>query len=61
MRKFEGNQHIPQLSDMSVITCDYGLRDINTVIIDRASDFWKECRSTIDYFAYPRDDHECLG
>ena len=40
MKQFGGNQHVTELSDLSVITYGYGLQDIDTVIIDRASNFW---------------------
>ena len=49
MRQFKVNQHVPRLSDLFVITCDYGLQDIDVVMIERAFGFWKEHRLTIDY------------
>ena len=58
LRQFRGNQHVPRLSDLFVITCDYGLLHIDVVIIDCASNFWMEHRSTTDYPTCPGDDHE---
>ena len=58
IRLFGGTYHVPRLRNLSVITCEYVLQDIETVIIDCASDFLKECRSTIDYPIYLRDDYE---
>ena len=58
LRHFRGDQHVPQSSVLFVITCDYGLQDINIVIIDRAFGFRQECRSTIDYPTCRGDDHE---
>lgn len=58
IRQFEGTQHVPQLSDLSIITCEYGHQDIETIIIDRSFDFQKEHRSTIDYLTCPGDDFE---
>ena len=39
MRQFGGIQHIPRLSDLSVVTCEYRLMDINVVVIGRAFGF----------------------
>ena len=58
MRQFVVTLHVPWLSNLFVITCKYGLQDIDTVIIDRTSDFWKEHKSTIDYPICFRDDFE---
>ena len=58
MRQFRGTQHIPQLSNLSIITCKYGLQDIDIVIIEHAFDFWKERKLTIDYPICPKDDYE---
>ena len=58
LRQFEGDQYVPQFSDLSIITYDYELQDIDTVIIDHAFGFWQKRRSTIDYRIYPRDDYE---
>ena len=58
LRQFGGDQHVPRLSDISNITCGYGLQDIDVVMLERAFGFWQECRSTIDYPTCPRDDHE---
>ena len=58
LRQFRGDQHVPRCSDLFVITCDYGLHDIDVVVIERAFGFWQECRLTIDYPTCPRDDHE---
>ena len=58
LRQFRDDHHVPRFSDLSVITCDYELQDIDTVIIDRTFGFWQERRSTIDYPTYPTDDYE---
>ena len=58
LRQVEGDQHVPRFSDLFVITCDYGLQDINTVLIDRTFGFWQECRSTINYRTCLGDDHK---
>ena len=58
LRQFGGDQHVPRFSDLSVITYDYEVQDIDTIIIDHVFGFWQECRSTIDYPIYPRDDYE---
>ena len=39
LRQFGGDQHVPRFSDLSVITWDYELQDIDIVIIDRAFGF----------------------
>ena len=39
IRQFEGIQHIPRLSDLFVVTCEYGLMDIDVVVTGRAFDF----------------------
>jgi len=49
LRQFGGDQHVSRLSDISNITCGYGLQDIDVVMLERAFGFWQECRSTIDY------------
>ena len=41
-----------------LITCEYSLQDIDIVVIDCTSDFWKKLRSTIDCPIYPGDDYE---
>ena len=46
------------LQDLSVITCENSLQDIDIVVIDCISDFWKKLRSTIDCPIYPGDDYE---
>ena len=46
------------LQDLSVITCENSLQDIDIVVIDCISDFWKKLRSTIDGPIYPGDDYE---
>ena len=58
LRQFKGNQHVPRFSDLSVITCDYELQDINTVIIDHAFRFQQQRMSTIYYPTCPRDNYE---
>ena len=47
LRQFGGDQYVLRFSDLFVITCDYGLQDIDTVIIDPVFGFQKERRSTI--------------
>ena len=39
IKQFEGTLHAPLLSDLSDVTCDYGDKDIDTVVIKRASSF----------------------
>ena len=46
------------LQDLSVITYENSLQDIDIVVIDCISDFWKKLRSTIDCPIYPGDDCE---
>ena len=46
------------LQDLSVITCENSLQDIDIVVIDCISDFWKKLRSTIDCPIYLGDDYE---
>ena len=58
MRQFGDTQHVPRLSDLFVITCEYGLQDIDIVIIDRIFDVQKERKSTIDYPIYLGDYYE---
>ena len=58
LRQVGVDQHVPRFSDLFVITYDYGLQDINTVLIDHAFCFWQERRSTIDYPTCLGDDHE---
>ena len=58
LRPFGGDQHVPQLSDISTITCGYGLQDIDVFMVERPFGFWQECSSTIDYPTCPGDDHE---
>ena len=58
MRQFKGIQHIPQLSDLSTITYEYGLVDINMAIAGHASKFWEARRSSIDFPLCSWDDQE---
>ena len=58
LRQVGVDQHVPRFSDLFVITYDYGLQDINTVLIDHAFCFWQERRSTINYPTCLGDDHE---
>ena len=58
MLQFRGIQHIPQLSDLSVITCEYRLMDIDVAVTERASDFWEARKSSIDFPLCSRDDQE---
>ena len=46
------------LQDLSVITYENSLQDIDIVVIDCISDFWKKLRSTIDCPIYLGDDYE---
>ena len=39
MWQFWGIQHIPRLSDLFVVTCEYRLGDIVVAVIGRASEF----------------------
>ena len=39
MRQFGGIQHIPRLNDLSVVTCEYELVDIDVVVIGHAFEF----------------------
>ena len=58
IRQFRGDQHFPQLSDISVVTCEYGLLDIDVDMIERAFGFWKEHKSIIDFPTCLGDDYE---
>ena len=58
MRQLGGTQHVPQLSDLSDATCEYGDNDIDTVVIEHTFGFWKEHKLTINYPTYPRDNYE---
>ena len=58
IRQFEGTLHAPLLSDLSDITCDYGDKDIDAVVIKHASSFWKKLKSSIDYPTCLGDDYE---
>ena len=57
MRQFGGIQHIPRLSDLSIVTCKFKLIDINVAVIG-ASKFWKAHKSSIDFPFCFRDDQE---
>lgn len=46
-----------QFRILSITTCEYGLQDVDTIVIYCVFDFWKERRSIIDYPIYPEDDH----
>ena len=39
MQQFGGIQHIPRFSDLFVVTYEYGLVDIDVVVIGHASEF----------------------
>ena len=41
IRQFGGIKHIPRLSDLSVITCEYGLVDVDIAMVGHASEFWE--------------------
>ena len=56
MRQFGGIQHIPRLSDPFAITCEYGLVDIDIVVVGHASEFWETRRLSIDFPLYFGDD-----
>ena len=47
MWQFRGIQHIPQLSDLSIVTCEYGLVDIDVVEIRHAFEFWEAVRDSV--------------
>ena len=58
MRQFGGIQHIPQLNDLFVVTCEYGLVDIDVAVIGRASEFYEVRKLSIDFPLCSRDDLE---
>ena len=58
MRQFGGIQHIPRLSDLSTVTYEYGLVDIDIAMIRHASRFWEMRMSSIDFPLYSRDGQE---
>ena len=58
MQQFGGIQHIPQFSNLSVVTCEYELMDIDVAVVGRASEFWKACKSRLTSPLYFRDDQE---
>ena len=39
MQQFGGIQNIPRFIDLSVVTCEYGLVDIDVAVIEHASKF----------------------
>ena len=41
MRQFGGIQHILRFNDLFTVTCEYGLVDIDIVMMGRASRFWE--------------------
>ena len=49
MRQFWGDQHFPPLNDIFVVTCEYGLLDIDVAMIEHTFGFWKEHKSIIDF------------
>ena len=58
MRQFGGIQHIPQLSDLFVVTCEYGLMDIDVAMIGHAFKFWEVCQLSVDFLLCSWDDQE---
>ena len=58
INQFGDIQHIPQLSDLSVVSYEYGLVDIDISVVGYASKFWEACRSSIDFPLCSRDDQE---
>jgi len=56
VRQFGGIQHIPRLNDLSAITYEYRLVDIDIAVVGRALEFWEACRSSIDFPVCSRDD-----
>ena len=58
IRQFGDVQHIPRLSDLSVVTCKYRLMDIDVAMIGYASDFYEARKSSIDFPLYSRDNQE---
>ena len=58
IRQFEGIQHIPRLSDLFVVTCEYGLMDIDVVVTGRAFDFQEALKLSIDFPLCFRDNQE---
>ena len=49
MRQFWGDHHFPRLNDIFVVTCEYGLLDIDVAMIEHTFGFWKEHKSIIDF------------
>jgi len=58
MRQFEGTLHAPLLSDLSNVTCEYGDKDIDTVVIKCTAGFWKKRKSSINYPTCLGDNYE---
>ena len=56
IRQVRGIQHSPRLSDLSTITCKYGIMDIDVAVIGHAFEFWEARKSSIDFPLYSRDD-----
>ena len=44
-----GDHHFPRLNDIFVVTCEYGLLDIDVAMIEHTFGFWKEHKSIIDF------------
>lgn len=58
MRQFGSIKHIPRLNDLSAITCEYGLMEIDIAMIGHTSEFWEACNSSIDFPLCSRDNQE---
>ena len=58
INQFGDIQHIPQLSDLSVVSYEYGLVDIDISVVGYASEFWEVRRSSIDFPLCSRDNQE---
>ena len=58
MQQFGGIQHIPRLSDLSVVTCEYGLMDIDVAVIAHAFELWEVRKLSIDFLLCSWDDQE---
>jgi len=56
MLQFKGIQHIPRLSYLSTVTCEYRFVEIDIAVAGHASEFWEVCRSSIDFSLYSMDD-----
>ena len=49
-------QHISRRSNLSVVTCEYELMDIDVAMTGYASDFWEVRKLSINFPLYSRVD-----